>query len=43
MSLKLINAKVLSGKRLTRKDGLELFKSNDLLALGRMATHIAYQ
>lgn len=26
---------------MTRKDGLDLFKSNDLLALGRMASHAA--
>jgi aminodeoxyfutalosine synthase len=41
MSMDQIKEKVLSGKRLTREDGIELFKSNDLLALGRMATHAA--
>jgi aminodeoxyfutalosine synthase len=41
MEIDTIKAKVLSGKRLTRADGIELFKSNDLLALGRMATHVA--
>jgi aminodeoxyfutalosine synthase len=41
MSLKQINDKVLAGKRLNRNDGISLFKSNDLLALGRMATHVA--
>lgn len=41
MSINQIQKKVLSGKRLTRKDGIELFKSNDLLALGRMASHVA--
>jgi aminodeoxyfutalosine synthase len=33
--------KIYSNKRLTRKDGLALFKSNDLLSLGRMASHVA--
>ncbi len=42
-SSKQIKDKVFSGRRLTRKDGIDLFKSNDLLALGRMATHIAQQ
>jgi aminodeoxyfutalosine synthase len=41
MSIEKIKEKVKSGKRLTRKDGLELFKSNDLLALGRMASLVA--
>jgi len=41
MSLKRINDKLFAGKRLTRTDGIALFKSNDLLALGRMATHVA--
>jgi aminodeoxyfutalosine synthase len=43
MSLTTIHTKLLEGKRLTRKDGLELFRSNDLLALGRMANHVAQQ
>lgn len=43
MSLKQINDKVFAGKRLTRRDGIELFRSNDLLALGRMATHVSRQ
>ena len=43
MSLTTIHNKLLEGKRLTRKDGLELFTSHDLLALGRMATHVARQ
>ncbi len=38
-----IKNKVFSGKRLTRKDEIDLFKSNDLLALGRIATHVAQQ
>ena len=41
MSLNKINDKVIAGKRLNRNDGISLFKSNDLLALGRMATHVA--
>jgi aminodeoxyfutalosine synthase len=41
MSLTQIKEKVFSNKRLTRKDGIELFKSPDLLALGRMAAHVA--
>ncbi|HEX9021126.1 MAG TPA: aminofutalosine synthase MqnE [Nitrospirota bacterium] len=41
MSLEKIKEKVFSNKRLTRKDGLALFRSNDLLALGRMASHVA--
>ncbi len=41
MSIEHIKEKIFSSKRLTRKDGLTLFKSNDLLALGRMATHVA--
>ncbi len=36
-----IKDKVYAGLRLTRKDGIKLFKSNDLLELGRMATHVA--
>jgi aminodeoxyfutalosine synthase len=41
MNIEKIKEKVLSNKRLTRKDGIELFKSNDILSLGRMATHVA--
>jgi aminodeoxyfutalosine synthase len=41
MTIDKIREKILSGNRLTHKDGLELFKSNDLLALGRMASHVA--
>jgi len=41
MSIEHIKQKVLSDQRLTREDGLELFKCNDLLALGRMASHVA--
>lgn len=41
MNINTIKEKVLSDRRLTRRDGIELYKSNDLLALGRMATHVA--
>jgi len=41
MSIERIKEKMVSKHRLTRKDGIELFKSNDLLALGRMASHVA--
>ena len=41
MTIDKIRDKVLAGQRLTHRDGLVLFKSNDLLALGRMATHVA--
>lgn len=40
MSIEQIKEKIYSNKRLTREDGIDLFKSNDLLALGRMATHV---
>ncbi len=41
MSIDRIQEKIHTGKRLTRKDGIELFKSSDLLALGRMASYVA--
>jgi aminodeoxyfutalosine synthase len=41
MSIEKIKEKILSNKRLTRKDGIELFRSNDILALGRMASRVA--
>ena len=41
ISIDIIKDKVFSGKRLTRNDGIDLFKSNDLLALGRLASHVA--
>ncbi len=41
MSLEKIKEKVAAGRRLTQKDGLELFASNDLLALGHLASKIA--
>jgi aminodeoxyfutalosine synthase len=43
MSINTIKRKILTNRRLTRKDGIELYRSNDLLALGRMATHVAQQ
>jgi aminodeoxyfutalosine synthase len=43
MSIDQIKEKVNAGRRLTREDGLLLFGSNDLLALGRMASHVARQ
>jgi aminodeoxyfutalosine synthase len=36
-----IKEKVFSNQRLTREEGIELFRTNDLLMLGRMATHVA--
>ena len=41
MSIELIKEKIHSHKRLTRADGIKLFRSNDLLALGRMADYVA--
>ena len=41
MSIDTIKEKIFSNERLTREDGRELFRSNDLLALGRMAAHAA--
>jgi aminodeoxyfutalosine synthase len=41
MILGTINDKVLSGQRLSREEGIQLFRSHDLLALGRMASHVA--
>ena len=38
-----ITEKVRAGERLTREDGIALFRSCDLLALGRMASHRAAQ
>jgi aminodeoxyfutalosine synthase len=39
MSLKRIERKVLTGKRLTPDDALLLFKSEDIFTLGRLANH----
>lgn len=41
MKIDTIKEKVFSNERLTRADGITLFRSNDLLALGRMAAHVA--
>ncbi len=41
MSIADIQDKILSGERLTVRDGLELFRSNELLGLGRVAAHVA--
>ncbi len=40
-SLDRIKKKVLSNLRLNRDEGITLFRSHDLLALGRMAAHVA--
>ena len=41
MTLDLISDKIHSSRRLSREDGITLFRSHDLLALGRMASHVA--
>jgi len=41
MNIENIKQKIFSNQRLARKDGIALFISNDLLALGHMATHVA--
>jgi aminodeoxyfutalosine synthase len=41
MSLKLIEKKVLAGKRLTPEDALALYENDDIFTLGRLAGHIA--
>ena len=41
MSIEQIKEKVFSNERLSREDGIELFRSAELLELGRMATHAA--
>jgi aminodeoxyfutalosine synthase len=38
-----IARKVLAGERLTSDDGLALFQSNDLLAVGWLANHVREQ
>ncbi len=43
MSIEHIKEKVYSNQRLTREDGILLFRSNDLLTLGRMASHVCNQ
>ncbi|MCL4475640.1 MAG: CofH family radical SAM protein [Nitrospirae bacterium] len=39
--LKTISDKALSGQRLTREDAIELFHSDDLFTIGRLAAHVA--
>ncbi|MEO8362441.1 MAG: radical SAM protein, partial [Vicinamibacteria bacterium] len=39
-SLESIRVKVLAGKRLSFDDGVALYKTNDLLGLGRLANHV---
>ncbi|TNF53810.1 aminofutalosine synthase MqnE [bacterium] len=41
MSLKKIEKKVLSGKRLTPEDAIGLFHSDDIFSLGRLASHVS--
>lgn len=41
MSLKKIEHKVFSGKRLTADDAMTLFHSNDIFTIGRLANHVA--
>ncbi len=36
-----ITEKVHAGQRLTREDGITLYRSHDLLAIGRLASHVA--
>ncbi len=42
MSLKNIEKKVLSQKRLTPEDALELFESDDIFTIGRLAARISH-
>ncbi len=41
MSLRKIEKRVLSGKRLTPEDALILFDSDDIFTIGRLANHVA--
>lgn len=41
MSLKKIENKILSGKRLTSEEALFLFNSDDIFTIGRLANHVA--
>jgi len=41
VSLRRIEKKVLSGKRLSPSEALELFESNDIFTAGRLAAHVA--
>ena len=39
--LKAIGYKVFPGQRLTKEDAIELFRSDDLFTIGRLASHVA--
>jgi aminodeoxyfutalosine synthase len=41
MSLKRIENKILSGKRLAPEDALSLFQSDNIFSLGRLASHVS--
>ena len=41
MAIEQIKEKVANGQRLSREDGITLFRSHDLLTLGRMASSVA--
>ena len=41
MNIDQIKNRIFTGQRLTREDGITLFKSHDLLALGRMASLVS--
>ncbi|MBI4687159.1 MAG: aminofutalosine synthase MqnE [Nitrospirae bacterium] len=43
MSLKEIEKKVFSSKRLTQKDAITLYQSDDIFTIGRLASHIAHK
>ena len=41
--LKIITDKVLAGERLSFEDGVQLYKSNNLILLGKLASHVRRQ
>jgi len=43
MDIDLIRKKVANGERLTREDGIALFRCHDLLSIGRMASQAAFR
>jgi len=43
MDIALIRKKIETGARLTREDGIALFRSHDLLSIGRMASQVAFR
>ena len=43
MSLKKIENKILSGRRLSPEDAITLFESDDIFTLGRLASRVAYR